>query len=218
MGPEVVVEDVGIDDSIIRTWAHIAETSESFSMLRVFNCRSQREISRKVFSHLSRLPNLAVFNAENCKLGPQYGTDALDHGWKYRTGKLLNNSLAKVGMTDASWNAVMHACFNLGGALSTGSLTVEGAEAIDELPRLHLSVGGAPSAAVFDGNRGGNLESFQRSIPVNPFLQINEMPASCTNKRSLSQDLPSVKKPCTKRNLRASKQQDMTRLLNEFNG
>lgn len=217
IGPNVLAEDIGLDDSIVRSWARTAETSDAFSMLRVFSCRSQQQITQAVFSHLNRLPALALFNVEDCGLGPQHRVDALHYGWQYKTGNHLSDLLVKGGTTRASWDSVMHACFQLGGSVSKGAITAEGVEAIDGLPRLHLSLGGNPHDAAIDAVGVGSMRSFYRlyiSAPHN-----DEMLTSPVSKRPRSQIPTSgTKRPCTERRLRASQKQDMEALLMDFGG
>lgn len=219
MGPKVIAEDIGLDDGIIRSWARIAATSDAFSMLRVLNCRSQKEVTQAVFSLLNRFPALALFNVEDCNLGSQHKADALDCGWKYRTWNFLRDWLVECGTTGASWDSLMHACFNWGGRFSTETITAEGVEAIDGLPRMHLSLGGPPRGAATDVTKDVSLRSFHRMKPSTLTPQIDEMLASPFNKRLLSQDhMTGAKRTCTKYKMRASKQQYMENLLMEFGG
>lgn len=219
MGPNVIAENIGLDDGIIRSWARIAATSDAFSMLRVLSCRSQKEITQAVFTYLNQFHSLALFNVEDCNLGPQHKADALARGWKYRTGKVLADWPVKGGTTGASWDSVMHACFQLGGPFSTKRLTAEGVEAIDGLPRLHLSVGGPPRDAAVDVTGDGSLRSFSRMEPSNLRPQNDQLLTSSISKRPLSQGhTPSTKKACPKPRMRASKQQNLKDLLMGFGG
>lgn len=219
MGPKVIAEDIGLDDGIIRSWARIAATSDAFSMLRVLNCRSQKEVTQAVFSLLNRFPALAHFNVEDCNLGPQHKADALDYGWKYRTSSYLSDWLVKSGTTGVSWDSLMHACFKWGGSFSTERLTAEGVEAIDGLPRLHLSLGGPPRGAVIDVSEDRSLRSFHRMGPSTLTPQISEIVASPISKRPLSQDhMPGAKRICAKYKMRAFKQQYLEKLLMGIGG
>lgn len=210
----MIAEGIGLDDGIFRSWARIAKTSDAFSMLRVLNCRSQKEITHAVFSFLNQFPALTLFNVEDCILGPQYKADALDCGWKYRTGKSLSDRLVKGVITGPSWDSVMHACFHLGGPFNTGSLTAEGLEAIDGLPRLHLSLGGPPPSAAVDVNGNGSLNTFHRMEPGIHTPKIDAMLASPISKRPLRQDhIPGAKRACTKSRRRTVKQQNLKDLF-----
>lgn len=215
IGPDVQAEEIGLDDSIIRSWARIAATSKAFSMLRVLGFRSQKDITYRIFSHLAQFPALAIFNVEDCNLGSQNMSNAVCHGWKYRTGKELSDCLVKGGTTEAAWDSVTHASFQLGAQYNVEALTAEGVEAIDGLPRLQLSLGGLPRPAAVDASGNGSLRSFYRSMLATP--RENATTASSPKKRPWSQSQASagnkaIKTPA----LRVSKQQNMEDLLMGF--
>jgi len=212
-----MAEDIGLDDGIIRSWARIAATSDAFSMLRVLCFRSQKELTQAVFSHLDQFPALALLNIENCSLGPQHMAAALDFGWKHRTEQFLIDWLVQGGSTGASWDSLMHACFQFRGPFNTKSLTAEGLEAVNRLPRLHLSLGVPPQGAVVDVTGEVSLRSFYRTIPNTS--QSDEVLACRISKRPLSQgQLQGAKKGCTKPTMRVSKQQNMEDILMGFGG
>lgn len=64
IGEKVHAPDIGLDDSVIRSWGRIAANSDKFSSLRVLNCRAQRGVTPKVFEHLNQFPALSSFNVE----------------------------------------------------------------------------------------------------------------------------------------------------------
>ena len=217
IGPNVLAEEIGIDDGIIRSWARIAATSDAFSVLRVLSCRSQKDMTHAVFSYLALLPALAIVNFEECNLGSKHKTDALCHGWKYRTGKILSDCLLSGGTTGARWDSVMHASFHMGGSYSTAAMIAQGVDAIDSLPRLHLSLGGSPQDAAVDVTGDRSLKSFYRTTPM--AIQEAKTTAFSSHKRPLSQGQWSGTDKTYKRpSMRVSKQQNMEALLMGFGG
>jgi len=217
IGPEVLADEIGLDDGVIRGWARTAATSNAFSMLRVLSCRSQKDITHRVFSHLNQLPALAILNVEECNLGPHHKSDALSYGWQYRTGNVLGECLVREGTAGAGWDSLMHASFQLGGSYNTRKLTAEGVEAIDGLPRLHLSLGGAPQPAAVDVTGSRSLRSFFReSLAVPLDCGISE---ASLNKRPLSEEESSGYHTARKRPaMRVSKRQDMEAVLMGLGG
>ena len=212
IGPNVQAEDVAFDDSIVRSWARIASTSKAFNVLRVLSFRSQKHITSRIFPHLNCFVALAVLNAEGCSLSSEHKPFALDHGWKYRVGKELSNCLVKHGSERPDWDSTMHASFQLGGTYSLEALTAEGLDAINGLPRLHLSVGAVPQAAAVNVAGNGNMKSFHRAR-----ISPQECPTvvSMLSKRPVSQSHVSASKKPT---IRASKQQNIEDFLMGFGG
>lgn len=211
LGPAIQAPDIGLDDGIIRNWGRLAAESDAFSTLRVLNFRWQREITSRVFIHLNQFPALALFNVEECNLGPQEKPTAQQHGWKYKTGLELRDWLLKGGVKGPSWDSVVHACFRLGGEFSTESLTAEGVWAIDDLPVLHLSIGDAARDALVDFVGGRILRCFYRTMKYQ-----GEEVVRASNKRLFTEDQSKV--PRKKPIMRASKQQNMEDLLMRFGG
>lgn len=197
-------------EGIIRGWGRIASSSDAFGLLRVLNCRSQKDITARVFDYLNQFPALSLFNVEDCNIGPKDRQAAREHGWNYRGGKVISDLLVKGGATGTGWDSIVHASFQLGGDFSERPLNAEGVEAIDAIPVLHLSVGATQPDAPVDVKGERSLRSFYRER-----VDAIRFP----NKRPLSQILaPSIKKSCTKPTLRASKQQNMADFLTEFEG
>ena len=206
IGRNLTTPDIGLDDSIIRSWGRTASISDAFSLLRVLNCRSQKDITAGVFAHLNQFPALSLFNVDDCSLGSKDRQAGRNHGWNYKTEEDLSDWLVNGDTTSAGWDSIVHASFRLCGAFSERSLTAEGVQAIDAIPVLHLSVGAAPPDALLTGHR--SLRSFYRER-----LDTNRFP----KKRSLSPNsAPSIEMPRKKPALRISKQQDMEDLLTGF--
>ena len=155
----------GIDDSVIRAWARAVAESGAFSALQVFACRKQLLITRQTFDRLTDFPALALFLVEACSIGPKDRPYARKLGWRYSTGKDLSEVLVGSGIPDASWNSIMHACFqkatDIGLATETSPLSAK----IDTLPRLHFAIGKAPSDAVVDVTGDRSSRCFHRAIP-----------------------------------------------------
>lgn len=197
-------------EGIIRGWGRIASSSDAFGILRVLNCRSQKDITTRVFDHLRQFPALSLFNVEDCNIGPKDREAAREHGWNYRSGKVFGDLLVKGCATGTGWDSIVHGSFQLGGDFSERPLKAEGVEAINAVPVLHLSVGATQPDAPVDVKGYRSLRSFYRER-----VDTVRLP----NKRPLSQTLaPSIKKSCTKPTLRASKQQNMADVLTEFGG
>lgn len=212
IGQGTICPEVGLDDSIIRAWSRAAVESDAFSMLRVLVCRSQKEITSRLFSYLASFPSLAFFNVEDCNIGSKDKKMASDAGWGYLVGKQLNEFLAKNGAQDYAWDSIVRSFFRGGGAYSIEQLSAEGVDAANALPVLHCSIGAAPLDAAIDvrGNQG--IKSFQR------IKNHTKTPMARTKilKRS-GEELPQLsnlsrKKPA----MRALKQQSMEHSLLEF--
>lgn len=214
VGPAVQAPDIGLDDSLIRIWGRTAVTSNAFSMLRVLNCRSQREITPRAFDHFNQFPALAIFNAEDCKLGLEEKPMALQHGWKYRNGKDLSDWLVKGGTTGTGWDSIVHACFRLGGAFSMEALTAEGVAVLDALAVLHLSLGGPPNNAAVDRIGEQSLRSFYRMCP-DKHRHVKSVRSSY--KRPLAEVLPSGNNSVRKKpTVRAPRLQNIEDVLFAF--
>ena len=216
IGPNLNAPEVGLEDNVVRAWERTATSTGAFSMLRVLNCRSQKQITPRVFKHMSQFPALALFNVEDCNLGPGDKSAAKRHGWKYRTGKDFSDSLVKAGATGAGWDQITQSCFRIGGALSTDYLTAEGMEAIDSLPILHMGLGAAPADAVHEVAGDRSIRSFYR-LERHDYQQPEALQSS--HKRVLSQSQESLitfgrKKPT----VRPSKQQNLEDLFLGLNG
>lgn len=210
IGRNVTTTDIGLDDSIIRGWGRIATSSDAFSLLRVLNCRSQKNITAGVFAHLNQFPALSVFSVEDCNLGPKHKKEARSHGWSYKSGKDFSDRLVKGGLTDVGWDSIVYTSFQLGGAFSKRKVTAAGVEAIDAIPILHVSVGAAQADALVDVTGDRSLRVFYRE-------QVDTV--GFPNKRTLSQNTASsIKKSRKKPTLRASKQQKMEDLLTGLGG
>jgi len=151
-----------LDDGIIRAWARAATESGAFSMLRVLILKAQKEITPQSFAYLNQFPSLALFNTENCLLGPKTKTEALALGWKYRTGEDLTDSLNKGALTDVSWDAIVRALFRQAGAYNADHLGQESVEAIDSLPVLHFCLGRPSGGATLGSLTNERMRCFQR--------------------------------------------------------
>ena len=202
IGKNVRTPDGNFDDSVIRSWSRSASASESFSMLRVFNCRMQQDITARCFEYLATIPSLAFFNLEECNIGPRDKSTAQRLGWKYRTQQELTKTLIHGGLKTQEWNPMCHTFFTLGGDRSIQQITAEGVDAINVLPVLYFSIqGAAPDLR--------DIESFQRLISSGPKVATPSEP----QKRPLSQASqrlgPVKKKPV----MRTSKHQKLEDLF-----
>ena len=198
---------------IIRGWGRSASSSDAFGLLRVLNCRSQKDITTSVFAHLNQFPALALFNVEDCNLGANDVQVARDHGWDHRAGKDFRDWLVVGGSTGARWDSIIHTSFKVGGAFSKKILTAEDVQAIDASPVLHLSVGAASSDALVDVRGNRSLRSFNRgdrkSVDTIGFPKKRPLDRTFTSNIGVS---------CKKPTLRASKHQNMDDVLAEFGG
>ena len=217
IGPDVVADEHGLDDGIVRTWARTAVTADAFTMLRVLCCRSQKDITHRVFSYLNQFPVLAIFNSENCDLTYQLNSDALRYGWKYRTGEVLSERLIKSGAKRTEWNSVVHASFQLGGSCCRESSMMPGVEAFDRLPRLHLSIGGLPRAAAESLAGDESIKSFYRTGAI--ASRSDNSLNSSLNKRRLGQSYFLSNRNVLKRpRIRSSKEQSIEASLSGIAG
>lgn len=204
--------DIGLDDSIVRSWGRAAAESNAFSMLRVLNCRSQREITPRLINYLNDFPSLAIFAVEDCNIGPQDKKLALSLGWQYKTGVDLSKFLVEAGATNSAWDRVTRALFRGSGSYNIKRMTAEGVAAVDAIPVLHFSLGGVVPDAVVDVTGSHSLRTFHRRkdpipILVNPIQHL---------KRPAGQTSPPTNHARKKPVMRSAKQQSMENMLKEF--
>ena len=164
IGSGVLTPDVGLEESVVRAWSRAAADSDAFSLLRVLNLRHQKTVTARVFQYLHDFPSLSLFNLDECSIGPRDKASALAAGWKYKTGKMLNDHLPDIGKVDATWDSIAHACFRAGGAYGIESVTAEGVEAINALPVLHFTLGPSTSDAGLNACGNYKLQCFERVV------------------------------------------------------
>ena len=213
IGPNVQAPDIGIDDSIVRNWGRLAADSDAFTVLRVLSCRSQKEITPRIFTYLNHMPSLNLFRVEHSNLGPQGKPLALQHGWKSITGVELSSLHVKGGTEGMNWDPSADACFRPEEQFYAEALTEDGVTEIDELPVLHLALGPVPAVLTADKTRNQSWQCFYRT--KREAFQRNDPLHNC-NKRNLEevQPKPARKKPT----MRPSKQQNLEDVLTGFGG
>lgn len=209
---KVTCPEIGLDDSIVRSWGRAAAESDAFSMLRVLACRSQREITPRMLNYLNDFSSLALFAVEDCNIGPQDKRLALSLGWQYKTGVDLSKFLNENGANSSTWDTVIHACFHGSGPFSAKRVGAEGVAAVDTLPVLHFSLGGAVPDAVVDVTGNRSMRTFHRMevpipVSVNPVKDLKR-PAVQTSEPANQ----ARKKPM----MRSTKQQSMETMLMDF--
>ena len=167
VGPNVLAPDIGVDDSLIRTWSRAATTG-AFCVLRVLALRGQSLVTPGAFDDLALFPALAVFATESVPgVGPRDKDTALARGWNYKSGEDLSDWLVMGGGVDsAKWDEISQAFFNLGGQLDRESLTAEDVKAVNVFPVLHLAVGGHTENAVIDVAGEGTMRVWYRLSKV----------------------------------------------------
>ena len=202
IGKNVRTPESNFDDSVIRSWSRSASASGSFSMLRVLSCRMQQDITPRCFEYLASIPSLAFFKLEDCNIGRRDKAAARKLGWKYWTGQALTKLLIDGGLENQGWNPMCQTCFMLGGDQSVQQITAEGVDAINALPVLHFSVGGAP----VDPKA---VKSFQRLRP-SAFKFATPLEP---HKRPLSQASQGLALPKKKPTMRSSKHQNLEDLF-----
>ena len=208
VGQGVLAPDVGLEDGIVRAWSNAAAEADAFSMLRVLNLRGQNHITSRIFSYLHKFPSLALFNAEACSIGVKDKEVALAGGWKYKTGRILNDFLSEIGKVDKTWDSAVHACFRAAGAYSIERMTADGVEAINSLPVLHFSLGAAPPDAGFNASGNYTLQCFERVKGWTPPANVKK-----DLKRSMTEIAQPSGMPRKKPVIRASKQQSVDDFL-----
>ena len=208
--------EFGLEDGIVKAWERTALESDAFSTLRVLIFREQNDISSRVFLYLQGFPALALFILEDCSIGVKDIDTAVGEGWKYKSGRILKDSLPEIGCVDNNtWNSVAHAAFRVAGAINVERSTIgsksikhpagtaDGTEAVNLLPVLHFSLVGAPRAADLNGDC--KLQCFERAtgrlkVPVKHETRL---------KRPMSGWLPLTQYSRKKPVIRASKQRDV---------
>lgn len=209
---KVKCPDIGLDDSIIRSWGRAAAESDAFSMLRVLNFRSQKEITSKVLTYLNDFSSLALFAVEDCRIGPQDKRLALNFGWQYKTGVDLSKFLAEAGATNSTWNAIIRAFFRGSGPFSVKHITAEGVAAVDALNVLHFSLASAVPDAVVDVTGNHSMRTFHRMKDLAP-VSLNPIKDLKRPNGQISQPVNQARK---KPMIRSKKQQSMESMLMEF--
>ena len=213
IGPNVQAPDIGIDDSIIRSWGRLAADSDAFSVLRVLSCRSQKEMTPRIFTYLNQFPSLHLFKVEDSNIGQQGKSLALQHGWKSTTSVDLSSLLVKGGTEGVAWDSAANACFRLRGQFCAEALTEHGVTEIDGLPILHLALGPVPAVLTVDKTGNWDLQCFYRT--KREAFQRND-PLHNSNKRNLEEVQPKL--PRKKLTMRASKQENLEDVLVGFGG
>ena len=209
---KVTCLEIGLDDSIVRSWGRAAAESDACSMLRVIACRSQRENHPRMLNYLNDFPSLALFAVEDCNIGPQDKRLALSLGWQYKTGVDLSKFINENGASSSTWDTVIHACFHGSGPFSVKRVGAEGVAAVDTLPVLHFSLGGAVSDAVVDVTGNRSMRAFHRMevpipVSVNPVKDL---------KRPVVQTSEPANQARKKPMMRSTKQQSMESMLMDF--
>lgn len=202
IGQGVLTPDVGLEDGIVRAWSNAAAEADAFSMLRVLNLREQKHITPRIFAYLHRFPSLALLNFEACSTGIKNKEAALASGWRYKTGRMLNEHLSEIGKFDKTWDSAVHASFRAAGAYGIERLTAEGVEAVNSLPVLHFSLGAMPPDAGFTATGNYRLQCFERVKDWAPPADTQK-----SLKRSVSGATQPDGEPRKKSGVRASKLQ-----------
>ena len=211
IGHGVEASDIGLEDSIVRSWGRAATENGSFSRLRVFACRAQRAMTNQVFDFISEFPVLTMFVVEDCNIGSRDKPYARGRGFKYRSGQDLS---VLGGVTNFSWDSMMHGYFHLGSGLNDTSSNpgfVEDAEAGKNPHVLHFCLGGAPPDADFASVGSRGMRCFYRSRSHAEARQ--HIPN--TEKRPLTEPNP-CQPPSKKIAMKISSGRDPVDLLNEF--
>jgi len=202
IGQGVLTPDVGLEDGIVRAWSSAAAEADAFSMLRVLNLREQKHVTQRIFTYLQHFPSLALFNLEACSIGIKNKETALASGWRYKTGRMLNEHLSEIGKFDKTWDSAVHACFRAAGAYGIEKMATEGVDAINALPVLHFSLGAMPLDAGFNASGNYKLQCFERVKGWAPPVETQK-----SWKRSVSEIAQPDGGPRKKPVIRASKQQ-----------
>ena len=197
-------------EGIIRGWGKTTLSTDAFSLLRVLNLCSQKDITASVFAHLNLFPALSVFNVEDCNLLAQFRQAARNYGWGYWAGKDLGDWFLKSGATGTIWNLILHASFQLGGAIGKEVFKAKDVEKINNIPVFHMCVGDMQADAMVDEIGDRSLRSFYRE-------RIDA--ARPMETRSSSQTVaPSFRVFHKMSTFRASKRQKLDEFLTGFSG
>ena len=200
----------GLDDSIIRAWVRAATETGAFSLLRVLACRGQQQLTPLVLQYITQLPSLAVVVLEDCGIGRKEKPQAKVLGWRYKSGKHLNEFLVLGGSSDATWASTVKACFFQGSRFGVAMLTDTKVDAINALPVLDFTLGELPTLAGALGRQSVCL--FFRNSPKRAKGVLPEL--TPPKKRTLVE--LNIPQPKTKRMAKAPKQRASENLLAEF--
>ena len=209
----VLCPEFGLEDSIVKAWERTAVEFGAFCMLHALIFREQMHLSPRVFSYLQGFPRLALLTLEDCSVGIKDKAIAIEAGWEYKAGRNLNNISPETDRLDRARSSATHSVFRTAGAINSARatdgledlqdsiMTTDQIEAVNFLPVLHFSLGGAPRDANLDANRKHQLQCFERAVG-----RLSS-PAKC--ERSLKRQM---KGPI----IRVSKQRDVDRWLAEL--
>ena len=222
IGHGVQVPDLGIDDSILRSWARASAETNSFSKLRVLACRKQRELTTRAFEYISSIGTLPLLILQECSIGARDQHLASSIGWKHISGDALSTVLTDKNGAMNSWDSIVKALYVQGGKKGLGYIATRDSDASCPLPILNMSLGGESKPAI---GKAENicLSCFQKSkqstLDEPNALRQPSHPASYSEssqgeKRSLqqAQDIGSRKK----RLVKPSKQTQVEQAFTEF--
>ena len=165
IGERFDTSDAGFDDRVIRAWSRAVTESGAFSVLRVLAIDKQVELTPAMFDYLQVFPTLALFLVNNCKLESRSKEAAELHGFTYRTASALSKLFFEGIKPDkhdhCPWYDILQAAFFSAGQYSVRHLTLEGVEAVNELPFLSFVLGEAPRNASLNPH-GRSLRGFER--------------------------------------------------------
>ena len=243
VGPNVLAPDIGVDDSLIRTWSRSASMG-AFRSLRILFLRGQTHLTSRAFEYFSSFPALAIVATKSTS-----GFKTLDRqivlsfGWeckKYKTNYNINdwhNTPRRVGRSGC--DEFLGEMFELSRTIDNESLQSEDIQTLDMLPVIHLAIGGYGTDANLDGLGLEAVHIWTRERKINePSSEIrstdqprdwsssiqkagsssdwDETDTDVVRKRAHSATEAHMTKKAIKPTLRASKANNIGDLLSKF--
>ena len=162
IGPNVLAPDIGVDDSLIRTWSRSASTG-AFRSLRVLVLRGQPNVTPRAFEYLSSFPALSIFATNSVRGSGLMNKDMPSlFGWKHKSTEKTDEWLSQ----HCDWDKFLQNLFQLGGAGDPESLPKEGTQEPNILPVIHLAVGGYSEHASVAKSEEGTMHVWIRTTMI----------------------------------------------------
>ncbi len=201
VGPNVLAPDIGVDDSLIRTWSRSASMG-AFHSLRVLVLREQIHVSARVFEYLMSFPALAIFATNSVRgSGLSHKNNALSFGWKHRKDKSTEEGRNLGRRKDRSgWDELLQELIKLSGTVDAETLSNRNVRVLDMVPVIHLAVGGYSDNANLARSEGGPRHIWNRVSNVGgtrSVIEENLKLLTCSNSDQgpKSQSLSGPSKP-----------------------
>ena len=222
VGPGVRTADASLEDSIIRAWARAAVDHDAFSMLRVFACRRQMDITVRVIEYLSHLSALSLFVLEDCHVSSGVKAKAESFDWKYHKSKAVKRLLDNSGCASGSWEDVTKSLHSHSLGLDMASLKLPHISTKSAVAILNMSMSNVPKNATTGGSSNDSLRCFERvkrpkleSRLKAEHCSASELPGGARQGKRMLDHIRTAD-PCKRRTIKASRQKEVESTFQGF--